>query len=167
MIQPPTDNLYKFLAVSGLLLAGFSVYIPIQYLEEYNRAATEYYADTERSTEKIVGLRDESVRLAQCAIDMMDADKKGATISKRHKEYCDRLEKAQPLPDPIVEWRANSEALKVRGQWIDILRANYRRAEVIGNVFFVLGLGVSIGGFWLWYIRLQKYEDAAARSKNT
>lgn len=53
MIQPPTDNLYRFLAVSGLLVSGFSVYFPLQYLQEYNRAALEYHASRAQSLERI------------------------------------------------------------------------------------------------------------------
>ena len=37
-MRPPTDNLYKFLAIFGLIVVGFSIYIPLQRLEAFSRS---------------------------------------------------------------------------------------------------------------------------------
>ncbi|MEO8009445.1 MAG: hypothetical protein ABI728_13135, partial [Betaproteobacteria bacterium] len=36
-MRPPTDNLYKFLAIFGLIVVGFCVYMPLQRLEAFAR----------------------------------------------------------------------------------------------------------------------------------
>jgi hypothetical protein len=36
-MQPPTDNLYKFLAIFGLLVSAFSIYVPMLRYMEFNR----------------------------------------------------------------------------------------------------------------------------------
>jgi hypothetical protein len=44
MFQPPTDNLYKFLAIFGLVLFGFSCYVPLQRLDEHAREVAKWNA---------------------------------------------------------------------------------------------------------------------------
>jgi cell division protein FtsL len=44
MIQPPTDSLYKFMAITGILLAVFIIVYPRAKVYELDREATSLQA---------------------------------------------------------------------------------------------------------------------------
>lgn len=47
MFQLPTDNLYKFLAISGLIVLGFSLVYPFKRLYEVNREVIQLGGEIE------------------------------------------------------------------------------------------------------------------------
>jgi hypothetical protein len=54
--RPPTDNLYKFIAIAGLLILGFSVYLRHTVQVETQRLEMEFYkSDVERFTTGSIG----------------------------------------------------------------------------------------------------------------
>ena len=44
-LKPPTDNLYKFVFVAGLLIAGFAVYWLYRISDSANELGTKYISD--------------------------------------------------------------------------------------------------------------------------
>jgi hypothetical protein len=47
MFSPPTDNLYKFLAIFGLIIVMYSIYYPFQKLRELRFLAVETKTEME------------------------------------------------------------------------------------------------------------------------
>ena len=69
MLQPPTDNLYKFLAIFGLVLFGFSIYVPLQRLEEHSREVAKWNAQWGPMTERAFELEDAAIADLECVIE--------------------------------------------------------------------------------------------------
>lgn len=47
MFQLPTDNLYKFIALAGLVVLGFSIYLPDKRLDELRRYQIQLIGEIE------------------------------------------------------------------------------------------------------------------------
>ena len=64
MLNLPTDNLYKFLAISGLVIAMFSVYYPFQKSHELQFLIVEQKAELELQKYQM-GRYDEKFKLQE------------------------------------------------------------------------------------------------------
>jgi hypothetical protein len=161
--SPPTDNLYKFMALSGLILAFFSYYVP--------------YIIHERLQSRLASAELESKKL---------------TIERDYfKDELDRFDKqeVQPLKAEAELWRtkkvkpSNEEmdvVLKRHDELLDKKRlVDIKNAEVISNYeecrrlarqadrlqllsYITSGLAsvLAFNGFRLWYKKYQVYQDA-------
>jgi hypothetical protein len=162
-MQPPTDNLYKFLAIFGLLVSAFSVYVPLLRYVEFNRLSHRADAIYGPMIEPAKILAEESHVELECAI---------------YQAYL--REKKQPsTPDPCpkvaaakarsVPARAEVERLKMQVSPLEVERNSLWQEYVlflyIGIGGFCAGVAMCIAGFWLWYIRLQQYLDAAVKAE--
>ena len=157
MIQPPTDNLYKFLAIFGLVVFGFSWYVPLQRLEDYNREAAKWNAAWGPILVRARELDDNAREDLQCAIE-----KTQSAAKKSSSKDCGEIESksaqskmaTRDLERVMAELRGGREILDYLGKQFTIYRN-------LGIVFGLGGLMLCVIGFWLWYVRLQKPLDIA------
>ncbi len=163
MFQPPTDNLYKFLAIFGLLVAGFSIYIPLQRYVEFNRLSNRASAVYGDMLGQIIALDDEAKAHAECTV--IEAQKREAG-----KPY--KFDSCDPTGAPKAKAnlaRNEVRRLKAKAQPLDTERTSTWQEYVpflyLGIIGGTLGIAMCIGGFYLWYIRLQKHLDAAVRAE--
>ncbi|MGN6280357.1 hypothetical protein [Frateuria sp.] len=140
----PTDNLYKFMALAGIVLMLFSVVYPFQRLQEL-----EIRAIDSRTQLAIVGQR---VALLQFQVKAMEKDP-AATDEK------------------ILALRSKStdlgiEALRGVGEnkKNEALLSQLRLFAGISLFTSLGGLVLAIAGFLLWYLRIQKPSDRQAHS---
>ena len=156
MISPPTDSLYKFLAISGLVTVGWSVAFPWDKHLEYELKVAEVKAEVQKSKLKVErldsqykSLLDEESKL-QAERSEQDRKLKLAAIEgRKQKLYIEMLEAQQPVDERV-------EALKVLQ---DALRSYY----LMGLVSTIAGLILAVAGFFLWYGRVQRYVDVKLR----
>jgi hypothetical protein len=166
MIQPPTDNLYKFVAIFGLILIGYSGYVCLQRLEEHSQEVVKWNARWEPLIVRAIQLTDDARDAAVCAIAAAEA--KGSTTPTKADEHCaavnaaraDRQEASRVLAIEMEELRAskaNLDHLRAQALFIGYL-------AIAGTVF---GSGSIVVGFWFWYTRVQRPLDkeAAGRAK--
>lgn len=161
MIQPPTDNLYKFLAILGLVVFGFSWYVPLQRLEEHNREVAKWNA----AWGPIIGRAQELDDSARAELDCVIARARGTAARKSTSKDCSEVESksaqsklaARDLARAMEELRSGKEMLDYLGKQFVIYRN-------LGIVFGTGGLLSCVVGFWLWYVRLQKPLDLANRN---
>lgn len=160
-MQPPTDNLYKFLAIFGLVVIGFSIYVPLQRLEAYGRSSAQVEAAYEPIIERLKLIDDASRTELECAID--EARKKDGT-GVDGSSACDQVIGARAVAERVRTELAALQA-KIKNLQYDrnFLYGQYRLYAYMSLVAGCLGLGLCVAGFWLWYVRLQKFLDAAAR----
>lgn len=160
-MQPPTDNLYKFLAIFGLVVVGFSIYIPLQRLEAYGRSSVQLEAAYEPFIERLKVVDDASRTELECAISEA---KKREGAEADNSSACDQVIETRAAAD-----RARAELVALQTKIKDLqydrnfLYGQYRLYFYMGLVAGCLGLGLCVAGFWLWYVRLQKFLDAVAR----
>jgi hypothetical protein len=163
MLQAPTDNLYKFVAIFGLIVFGFSAYVPLQRLEEHNREIAKWNAAWGPIVARARGLDDDSRDALDCAIaeakkNAIEVVAKGCVQVEAHREQ--RKVAARDLARAMEELEGGKEMLGHLGLQFLIYRN-------IGFATGLLGLLMIFGGFRFWYFRVQKPLDAAIRRAAT
>jgi hypothetical protein len=215
----PTDSLYKFIALFGLVLLGFGIWYPEQKFyaaqaqmrealtaEDLSRIKVERKkAQVDKLTKKIL---EKSTELAQKQKLLDDQHKEFESRRLAIEEELARVEKSQ-RSSSAKELEKRAESLvseqksfgaKVQGHLDDVKRLTEernaltpRQEEVLDelasetviskkstkaledfnsqatswlymqNCSIGLGLILITLGFLLWYIRIQKYQDAILR----
>ncbi len=164
MLQPPTDNLYKFLAIFGLIVMALSLYTPLQRLETLERNNMQRSIMYKPIIEKAKALDGIARTELECAIHEAGEDIGNDNASVDNP--CVRAERAK-----IGAITAKKD-LEVSVEKVTSLEAEhafllsqYQLYRTLGVVAGLTGAVLCIAGFWLWYIRLQRYLDIAAREK--
>lgn len=142
----PTDNLYKFLALSGVALVALSFIYPIRRLGELEAKTIE--------TE---------VQVSTLEIEVRDIT---ADI--------DAAERGHPDTDEVKTLRKRNSASEVksaelrgRAKLLNALQHDLEWTRRVLLALGVVGLFLSTLGFLLWYFRIQRPADVlAARGLN-
>ncbi len=135
----PTDNLYKFLAISGLVIIITCLYLPYKQIREIDLKYIELKSETQLLEEKnyILNVKKKLVE-----------DIKSSTSEDALKILNERAELLQEAP--IISKR-----------WEQLIYLNNEKKELrkITNVGLGFGVIITFIGFFQWYRRLQKYQD--------
>ena len=151
MLNLPTDNLYKFLAISGLVIAMFSVYYLFQKSHELQFLIVEQKAELELQKYQM-GRYDEKFKLQEEQLSTEET-------SEKKRSVLDNIDK------DLIEYakvQTNSELNLAK---IKILHHEYIYYKVTGIIGFIFGLFLIVFGFVLWYKKIQKpldYQSAQA-----
>lgn len=156
--NPPTDNLYKFISISGLLIFLVSFIFPRYLNKEYVLLYGEIKGELRSMENEIESLdnsivSDDSIR-AQIPLLLLHP----SLPNLFQKLLSDELYKSKNLRkemrDLVKKWET-SEALYSEIE-------NWRK---IGYYGIGCGLILMIIGFALWYLRLQKYQDMILKNE--
>lgn len=128
----PTDNLYKFMALTGLLLMIGSFLIVFFQAEKSRELSREF---------------DQSVAIAKAHLETAKAAP--TKMGESPEVAAETLEKAKIQ-------MAKSEAIQNELKLILDDKPTFLGFYLVGEV---IGLILSISGFGLWYTRVQKYQD--------
>lgn len=134
----PTDNLYKFIALAGLVLIIFSAYIDYTKGMEMSLAVEELKGQLEIDKAESQYIEPQISEAAK----QNDAPAYRKLIREREKQKA------------VVD--AKLATVKFQSKvyfWL-------RRVLVTA---YIVGAGVSFFGFLLWYIKVQRHLDAAIR----
>jgi hypothetical protein len=150
-ISPPTDSLYKFMALFGLAMLLFSFYKS----GDAFRNATETHSqleDLRHNMQKAFWAHHHHELLGSDSLN-----REGATVPIQHLDSdLSELEKAlhqSAMPD-TSKWPLSAQLQKLEGQ-TEVLK--YRLVEYF--CILALGLLLMVGGFTLWYTRDQVHRD--------
>lgn len=145
----PTDNLYKFMALSGLFLFCFSLYFittKVDALEERvykdGIAYSEWKVKAEALEKEIDHLTTEKSLAAQKSIEVNES-----------------------LKSKLLEHNINLAKVKHATLYSKNNLEQIKHYQQIGFWLKVVSLLLSIFGFALWYFRVQKYQDIALKNE--
>ena len=140
--KPPTDNLYKFLAVSGLVLVAVAIVVPLQRYDAYEQLVLEAIPASTAAA-------DASMRRLDAAIEEATAREEGrpSRITTEQRQSIEATAEEASRKRDEVAFRLHAAGNRY-SRWLVT-------AVVIGG----LGLAMSVFGFWRWYSRLQRYQD--------
>ena len=187
----PTDNLYKFMSIGGLILILYSMVIYKQH-NEYEAQVLELQANNEiLKTEQdwvktdISLLNNEITELSKefdihyvvysgdpgAIISMMDKinnAKNKEDLKKDFKEGQSKIDilksKVTTLENSLRETTKNELKNKAQIEKIRFLKNSIYQSKIASLILFGTGLLVSIIGFSLWYFRHQVYKDKLLKS---
>lgn len=181
--QLPTDNLYKFLALVGVLVSLVGFIAPEIADFELARRETELVqnervvvASGQRLLDKInekKATRD--VRFKQIEEVNVSIGKHGC-IAPGGINLCDngRLLRTEYFEDvkaiddgfdQLVKWKADSAQLESSSQLLKYLREKNKRFRGIAEWAMWGGLALALGGFLSWYFLVQRLQDCELRRK--
>jgi hypothetical protein len=138
----PTDNLYKFMAIAGLTLVVYSLIAPFALLN--------------RNLEKIESVASEAAAIGADVKLLNESLKVDPVTPGDREEAGKRLEQSADVA------RRNA-VLGVKREMVHRLNQQNLVVEIAGIVALLVGSALAVAGFYLWYDRVQKYLDAAAR----
>ena len=147
VLQPPTDNLYKFMAVFGLVIIVTSAVLLQKSADSYIDSSIESSYVFAKSVD--ASIADNHRRMALL-------DRLGEAAKANDTALFNEL-KFQLNSSPLVS--AQSPEWKKQERMSDVLLQRAEQAISLGFVGVLLGAGLSIAGFRLWYLRVQRYLD--------
>lgn len=180
-LKPPTDSLYKFLSIIGLVIFLTSVVSPILLKRELNKQYTEFIRDVSTNNLDAKTWKDAQKQVEKESVRFRDIHRRlGEVFDPNSKaslaEQKRVLDEAKVFDDAYSKLLADFE--KLLDDWhkqtvqIDYKKNLVEDTEVYAQDMFTLfllagpiGLIMSIMGFVLWYRRAQKYEDLVLRKK--
>jgi hypothetical protein len=155
MIKVPTDNLYKFMAVFGLVLIGLSIYVFVRFVDvqvvrnvDANSRITKL-----RIGDDIADMRlEEAIRNAKVRESLGVKKSTGMNVKRdSSKIFYDKI---------MGEVQNDIEIMS----YYDNLYGFYLTIVI---VFSILGFVLMLTGFVLWYVKLQKYLDEKIRGQGS
>jgi hypothetical protein len=171
----PTDNLYKFLALSGLAIIGFCIALPLQRINQLELKMAEIH------TQKDIL----EIDIENIYNDMLDAlATKGILNTKKQaliRKALDELFKRNDINELSKDWSKGEPVLNVKEQAIFRIKNNEikkRLSEIKGEenkviilmnelktYYWIIRIGgwvgiiISFVGFTFWYILIQRPND--------
>jgi len=139
----PTDNLYKFLALSGLAIAIFVLVFPMIRISEIRLKLVEVKTQSKVLAVEIEELKEDTDRWA-----------KKTSLSP---------EGTASLRKRLIELRIKGVEIRGRFEQIKSLNRDLDYSMILIWVGLPLGMLISFLGFLLWYFRVQKPNDLLLR----
>ncbi len=165
MLTPPTDNLYKFLAIFGIIIALSSSAFWWNSAKEFD----EFFESNSEYLSTMIDGYEIHIRYIQKAKESLsihnsvNGDYK--LLSKEQNEALEKLLKEiEILESEITELE---KANKSKNLIINSRLEKNTQAKSIGLFGIIFGLITSALGFYLWYSRTQKYIDKLHGAENS
>lgn len=139
----PTDNLYKFMAITGFAMTFISLVLPIISLNKTAKDLGVLRAQNDAIA------RDLKLLDASIQADLANKDKQ--MMENYYEDYMNLKKKQNERDRVFTEIQSNHESLG----WL--LKIYYSMT--------VLGVIIGSWGFFLWYFRVQRYLDIILRNE--
>lgn len=150
VITPPTDSLYKFIAIAGVVMVIWGSAFSWDKEYEYRLMLADYAADTEKASQQATYLKQKYDLLV----------KQREAVNRHASGYKDVIsaidQKKAEIYVQLIEARFPITKDKQR---IEIMSEAMRVYRITGWLAIIAGLFMLLAGFWMWYHRLQKHVD--------
>ena len=167
----PIDNLYKFIAISGLTILGISFVFPIMKVDENALKTKKLLGEVKILKLETQNLSKESENLLEDLNMLLEIikEQKGKTSQIGKENYYKIILKKMDLGD---EQMKKTSLIGIKAQ--EILNKNEINCYLINRInrykflsYFGIGIGTIMicSGFWLWYTKLQVYQDKILKYK--
>ena len=143
----PTDNLYKFLAIFGLVILIISVYYPFQLQNQFEKLNADIRTDLDLLHDSVLRQKDRINSLNE----LVDSS------SNKNNEYLLSSQKEEKIK--ANNFKKDISIIEKNNN--EIININYELNifKYIASVLIPLGSLMMIVGFYFWYTKLQRYQD--------
>jgi hypothetical protein len=159
MLKPPTDNLYKFMAIFGLLIFFLS-YVPIIHSQQQELEWTIWLCDFNTNvTNPINNIGIEIQTLKEVVNKMSQSIKKkdAAGVDSNIEEAKKKLEYIDV--SDFKEKLSHLDELTKKASILLKKNAFIKYELYLGIISGIVGFISMCLGFYFWYSKLQKYQD--------
>jgi hypothetical protein len=147
MIDPPTDSLYKFIALFGLAILawGFTFSAPLE--ADYRIKAAELTANT---------------KIAKSEVDRYSMERDAyrdeqRQVSENSRKWGDLESKKNAVNIKIIKL---DNELAIQVAKTDAVSAELERYRYLGPLARLCGALLAAIGFILWYVKVQRHLDS-------
>jgi hypothetical protein len=145
----PTDNLYKFVALAGLTLALFSFVFPKVQEHNLSRVLWETKIDIDVAGEQLRYIDEQTSTLE---IKRQEAHRKNTSLKPVKDDELRILDLQHSL-------RIQQAQAKNKTKLLGDLTRELEEVRLFSKIGIALGLVLTGFGFFLWYVKLQRYQD--------
>ena len=151
LFPPPTDNLYKFISIAGLLAVIVSLSVPVYFILNTRPRVTEFRIEASVLSVELKYLKQEieEMRTGTDNVDRLNTQNNSARRTKLRE-----LEIRQVRLDHAI----------AEAEWATRIMLILMVCVVLGSAG---GGGLAGKGFALWYDRLQRYQDEIVKKQAT
>ena len=155
----PTDNLYKFLAISGLVLLVICLLYPPMIVEETTARAANLRAAVTVMKHRVANARQD----VDYTSDALAEGKKNPDLSDENlheieAENARNMKEARQLEIDVAELERDVVIADAA------VRVSLNRMRLMSDLVYV-AFGAMIIGFLLWYRRVQRHADAILKEQ--
>ncbi len=159
----PTDNLYKFIAIAGIIIAIFPCFLLYNNVQELLIQAINNQTEVNVLNIETDYLNKELKHLEnQTTILENDMQKKGLEKEEvifLHDETQKLYETHKEIELKTKELKIKLEQTKNKDELHKFLVEQYRKFRFLTYILIFLGSFLSVCGFYCWYRKLQVYQD--------
>jgi hypothetical protein len=168
IVRPPTDNLYKFVALSGLAMVIVSVVLTISRTQQLQLEVQQVGGELALVSVDVGILEGEQRRLAsevaerEALLVATIGDTTGMAEVDRDawRTWLDRsTAEAVRLQTASHELARRNQEAANRNERTRVLLSQLRLVVILGLGFGSLGIGLALWGFEQWYRKVQVFED--------
>ena len=165
----PIDNLYKFFAISGLLLFAASIYFPFvlanKFYEEYYvciEADSIIKADSDYTTIKLNTISN----LVSNAI-LQQEGKYTSSVNKLELSYSNDEIKQMLNDDHDLLHQLDTGFAKIKANTIRLndIHTEFKQLKYVTIIMMFISIILILKGFRLWYYRIQIYQDRILKNE--
>ncbi|MDV7140447.1 hypothetical protein R3X28_16260 [Maribacter sp. TH_r10] len=160
----PTDNLYKFLALTGLFLMVASFGYKEYRNHEYNIQKTEIKVEEKILEFKIENKKtmvEHSRKLRDFEVDILkpkNGDKSIEDLQKQIEKFINSYK--IEIEEAELDWYYNDAGkLLMNSELAEVYKKRTDKLNWILNLSMLIGFFSMISGFYFWYIKLQRHQD--------
>lgn len=174
MPNVPTDNLYKFLSISGLIILFFAIVLPQYAIFQLEMRLIDAKTNQEKFEieREMVKTSIDRVMLEQQVNDtvLMLSEVSGESSSKleatkikellaEHERLAVEINKLNQLAMSQIDQSAINEKNK-------LMLSRIKSLSSLSVFMMLIGVLVTILGFSMWYYKTQRFLDSAISSSN-
>jgi len=173
-VTPPTDNLYKFIAIAGMLLMAFSALYPLYYIDSKQEQLLKW--DTEEKM-KTLDLTTASENIPDLTAEASLLNAKAKDLLKEGKideAAQDALQAHTLYQRNTAQLRDSSNAMQkqileygLQAKFLDIATRDVKTLFYFCIAGMFVGLAMTLIGFDLWYYKVQRYQDYILKNSAT
>jgi hypothetical protein len=137
--NPPTDNLYKFLAITGIIVLVLAYLMPYILLKDLTTQMIEQIGEA---------------NLLQIELNIVEREV--TRLENNEMPTADDVTRIRTMLDDI---QRNDTKRKTKLMLIDDINQEFKVISKIANYAKSIGFFLTIIGFALWYEKLQRHQD--------
>ena len=139
----PTDNLYKFMALSGVFIVVSVFALSLLQLDQISRQRTD------------IALGKEALMWHTALFQEQIDELKKSNDPELQKKFDEGY---KPLIEESLQLRRESDLADLATEYAE-------RFRIVQSIILVLGIILASTGFLLWYYRLQRDQDQMIRNE--
>jgi hypothetical protein len=149
MLTPPTDSLYKFLAIAGLVMVMWGAAFPWNKAYETRLEGAQLRAEITAVGERAKQLQGQYYELTK------ELQRLETSTTDDAKKHTLRVEKR----DLFIKLLDAQHPIDFGLEKIEVIEEANKTYERIGWVSVSLGIILTLAGFFGWYYKIQQYLD--------